>query len=991
MPRSKKSEKSKPQAEKNGLGLVKVTPTTINTQPVADLHLLDMPAEILLHMASFLSPQDLLSLGKVCRTTKSVAQDGSLWEEKITRFQSATKKSITVKENKKLTFFELRASQFQSFQRRQRLLLQAIIDEDVASFSRINLLFADLNVLDANRKSIRTYLLECNNQVIKNLAYQSLKKNANGRIDQFILELALNLGQDLDELISVSSSGIDYKRAILESVENNHLAYLQYLVQQKPELIHTLDTNSNSLLMIAASKGHLDIIHFLKSEGLLRNHRNNRNESALHLAVRGGHTQSAIAVMWHNSHNYMDYNGDRATHYAARLGNLDCIKAFIPEVCFTPLELHPDMDEDMIGPLRELPTITSEQKVARIRLKHTIALLSKKNKASETVLSIAISNRNQALVKLCLDLHKRWWSSLNQEERTNPLTKNINILNFPEKFDPISVAIKNNDNEIVELLFDAGLELKNGMQLPVHVAATSGNLTMVKSIIEKSINFLNVQDSYQQTPLIRAAAAGHTEIVRFLLAKNAELHHATNLVVKDLTQGHSFTALHWATNRGHTEIVELLVLANASETIAMRSARQYAIIPLAKAGKLEAIRTLLLSNSAAIEDNQGDKKTPLMYAAENGHLELVQFLLSKGASSSIFTTSAPQSSCLDFAINNGHDTVALEFIRHGVFASKNPNRIHYLINVIEKSNLEDNEKDDLMKKLCFLALEHNLPPDEIVSQIRNRYPANWLTLCDTKGEAMIFKLMRCRAIFYTKLEDYLKDIDANLVDKTNTSLIYHAGHNENSNAVRVLLKKKANLCVLPSPMHRLLEQQYLEMPTIRQFIAADPAVLTFPNADGVTMLEKLVTRDHINPYEFKELYQALPNTPQGDAIKRKALLSAFQTKKWDNAAKLLHWGVTIDPQWYGEPDIKIPTPAQLRLLSYIETRSEQGMYKTYLSFFGCKIMGLGYSRDEKLAAARALRDITLNNDNRLYLYLNYNNVNALKDGELGAISAQCGF
>jgi ankyrin repeat protein len=51
----------------------------------------------------------------------------------------------------------------------------------------------------------------------------------------------------------------------------------------------------------------------------------------------------------------------------------------------------------------------------------------------------------------------------------------------------------------------------------------------------------------------------------------------------------------------------------------------------AKAGYTDVVRGLLLEKGADIKAKDNDERTPLSYAAENGHEVIVQQLLEKGA------------------------------------------------------------------------------------------------------------------------------------------------------------------------------------------------------------------------------------------------------------------------------------------------------------------------------------------------------------------------
>ena len=73
----------------------------------------------------------------------------------------------------------------------------------------------------------------------------------------------------------------------------------------------------------------------------------------------------------------------------------------------------------------------------------------------------------------------------------------------------------------------------------------------------RQLSDIDTADEEGNTPLIRAATAGRTEEVRYLLKAGADVHAAN----KD-----GWTALHHAARNGHLEIVNALLSAGAGLT-----------------------------------------------------------------------------------------------------------------------------------------------------------------------------------------------------------------------------------------------------------------------------------------------------------------------------------------------------------------------------------------------------------------------------------------
>ena len=76
---------------------------------------------------------------------------------------------------------------------------------------------------------------------------------------------------------------------------------------------------------------------------------------------------------------------------------------------------------------------------------------------------------------------------------------------------------------------------------------------------------LEQADAYGQTPLLWAAAKGHTNVVKHLLEKKAQVNITTTLSNKK-NDDHGKTSLRWAIQNGHDEVSLLLIDTGAMIT-----------------------------------------------------------------------------------------------------------------------------------------------------------------------------------------------------------------------------------------------------------------------------------------------------------------------------------------------------------------------------------------------------------------------------------------
>ena len=122
------------------------------------------------------------------------------------------------------------------------------------------------------------------------------------------------------------------------------------------------------------------------------------------------------------------------------------------------------------------------------------------------------------------------------------------------------------------------------------------------------------------TPLIFACFRGHLPIVEYLISKGADIE------AKDKS-GNSL--IHFSSTRFLSIVQYLIEKRNIDKDIKGYEERA----PLHHAcngGHLQIVE-YLISKGANIEAKDKNKKTPLHYACYKGHLQIVEYLISKGA------------------------------------------------------------------------------------------------------------------------------------------------------------------------------------------------------------------------------------------------------------------------------------------------------------------------------------------------------------------------
>jgi ankyrin repeat protein len=155
-----------------------------------------------------------------------------------------------------------------------------------------------------------------------------------------------------------------------------------------------------------------------------------------------------------------------------------------------------------------------------------------------------------------------------------------------------AVAIERHDLDAIKVLLAAG----NSTETPI------------------------VYGEHSITPLIKAAWDGDQEIVTTLLAAGAKV----NAKATDTLE----TPLLNAVTNEHTEIVKMLLKAGAD--VSAKNKFDFNAFTSAVAAGKQEIAGLLLDGGAKIEEGASGL-TPLQFAASSGNVDMIRFLVKRGA------------------------------------------------------------------------------------------------------------------------------------------------------------------------------------------------------------------------------------------------------------------------------------------------------------------------------------------------------------------------
>ena len=198
---------------------------------------------------------------------------------------------------------------------------------------------------------------------------------------------------------------------------------------------------------------------------------------------------------------------------------------------------------------------------------------------------------------------------------------NINLKSGGEA--PLHGATKSGNKAMVELLLNRGADVNatdgtGGTALHIAVEQAFRSIAEVLVAHQADVNARNAPMNNEATPLHRAAALGHVEMIKFLIAHGAEVNTRAN---------NSSTPLSSAVGSAQLDAVKALLGAKANPDLYGNDG-QTSLSDAASRGYLEMVKTLL---DAKADPNGGERNPPLFYAIKQGNTNLAALLIRAGA------------------------------------------------------------------------------------------------------------------------------------------------------------------------------------------------------------------------------------------------------------------------------------------------------------------------------------------------------------------------
>lgn len=213
----------------------------------------------------------------------------------------------------------------------------------------------------------------------------------------------------------------------------------------------------------------------------------------------------------------------------------------------------------------------------------------------------------------------------------------------------------------------------NRGETPLHLAARYGHKDAARVLLEKGAD-ANARDRFSHTPLHAAATSGRGELVPLLVSHGADL---------DATDLHGRTPLFIAATQKSEEIIDripgFLALTERCQEIVdllIAEGAKRDIFVASSLGWIDEVSKLLMTDPQLATARAPDGQTALHWAAKYGRDEVVELLLSRGASASAEAERPGHMkgiTALHDAAAGGHVRVAELLLKRGTDVDVNAN------------------------------------------------------------------------------------------------------------------------------------------------------------------------------------------------------------------------------------------------------------------------------------------------------------------------------
>ncbi|XP_076335183.1 transient receptor potential cation channel A1 [Tachypleus tridentatus] len=446
------------------------------------------------------------------------------------------------------------------------------------------------------------------------------------------------------------------RTALHHAAIQNKVECVQFIHEHGGD-INAQDYDGNTALHLAVESNALETINYLLSNNADSSIRNNEMNGPIHLATELNRVEVLEEMVNHKSQVdtcLRGKHGRRALHLAAIYNHADCARILLSQLKCCPRipcdnGYYPIHEAAKNGSANAMAALLEWGESIGVSRQEMLKLY---DTDGNVPLHSAVHSGDIKAVNLCLES-----GALISTQQHDLST-------------PVHLACAQGAIEIVKLMFNAQPEEKSvclntsdaQQMTPLHCAAMFDHDALVEYLVNEGAD-INAVDKEGRTVLLLAAARSAWKVTKVLLQSGAEmgtkdnmnrniLHHivlaggslddfwnylnqhqgssiASLMNERDI---YGCTPMHYASRKGHLKTIRSLLQLGAVVNL-KNNDNQSPLHFAARYGRYNTVRHLLESNRGTLIINEmdGEGKTPLHIASENGHTRVVYLLLVKGA------------------------------------------------------------------------------------------------------------------------------------------------------------------------------------------------------------------------------------------------------------------------------------------------------------------------------------------------------------------------
>ena len=427
----------------------------------------------------------------------------------------------------------------------------------------------------------------------KNFANRTLLHFASEGGNLKVVELLL----DTNESVQIDEEDNGHRTSLMLAAVKGHDDVLLWLIDHGAD-VNKRDCNERTALDYACEYGHLKLVELLLSKGVKIDLENRYHWAALILAAKNGHSDVFLCLMNHCVDvSKKDTHHRTALHYASEYGHLKVVEF----LCNRNLQINEE-DHSQCIPLM-LAAGKGHSDISLYLINHG-ADVSKKDVHKRTALHYASESGHLEVAELLLSKG----AEIDVEDGDHRT--------------PLMLAAKRGHNDVSLYLINRGAHIGKKDHLnrtALHYVSERGLLNVAELLLSKGTE-IDVEDRDCCTPLLLAAKRGRNNVLSYLINRGAHIGK------KD---GRNQTALHYASGSGQLNIAELLLSKGAE--IDVEDGDHCTPLMLAAERGHNDVSLYLINHGADVRKKDSRGQTALHYASERGDLEVVELLLIAGA------------------------------------------------------------------------------------------------------------------------------------------------------------------------------------------------------------------------------------------------------------------------------------------------------------------------------------------------------------------------